>query len=193
MTLRMLDTLRVLTLLFKHLSKTTYGVAPYRLPQYQSIGGQTPLGTCFLPAFCRLTAIAILYAQSMSTWKHLHQPRAAMVLLRVTLSVLLLFHGWVKITQGVGSIEALLTQAGLPAFLAYGVFIGEVIAPLLVLVGLYVVPAAWIIAINMVVAIALVHTSHFFQLSKSGGWSLELQAFFLVSAIVVALGHSRKP
>lgn len=116
-----------------------------------------------------------------------------MVLLRVTLSVLMLFHGWAKITQGVGGIEAMLTQAGLPAFLAYGVFIGEVIAPLLMLLGLYVVPAACAIALNMLVAIALVHTSHLLQISKSGGWSLELQAFFLITAIVVALGHSRKP
>ena len=114
-----------------------------------------------------------------------------MVLLRVTLAVLMLFHGWAKITNGISGIEAMVVKAGLPAFLAYGVFIGEVIAPLFVLVGLFVVPAAWVIAINMVVAIALAHTGHFFQLSKSGGWSLELQAFFLMTAVVVALSHSR--
>jgi putative oxidoreductase len=127
----------------------------------------------------------------MSIWKNFHQPRAAMVLLRVTLAVLMLFHGWAKITNGISGIETMVVNAGLPAFFAYGVFVGEVIAPLFVLVGLFVVPAAWVIAINMVVAIALAHTSHFFQLSKSGGWSLELQAFFLISAVVVALSHSR--
>ena len=64
----------------------------------------------------------------MSFWKHFHHPLAAMVLLRVTLAVLLLFHGWAKITGGIAGIEALVVKAGLPAFLAYGVFIGEVIA-----------------------------------------------------------------
>lgn len=127
----------------------------------------------------------------MSIWKNFHQPRAAMVLLRVTLAVLMLFHGWAKITNGVAGIEAMVVKAGLPAFFAYGVFIGEVIAPLFVLVGLFVVPAAWIIAVNMVVAVVLVHSNHFLQLSKSGGWSLELQAFFFVTAVVVALSHSR--
>lgn len=127
----------------------------------------------------------------MSFWKHFHHPLAAMVLLRVTLAVLLLFHGWAKITGGIGGIEALVVKAGLPAFLAYGVFIGEVIAPLLLLVGLCVVPAALLIAVNMLVALVLVHGPHWLQISKSGGWALELQAFFLITALVVAMSHSR--
>jgi putative oxidoreductase len=39
----------------------------------------------------------------------------------------------------------------------------------------------------MVFALVLVHTGDFFQLTQTGGWKLELQAFFLVSALVVAL------
>lgn len=127
----------------------------------------------------------------MSFWKHFHHPLAAMVLLRVTLAVLLLLHGWAKITGGIAGIEALVVKAGLPAFLAYGVFIGEVIAPLLLLVGLCVVPAALLIAVNMLVALVLVHGPHWLQISKSGGWALELQAFFLITALVVAMSHSR--
>jgi len=114
-----------------------------------------------------------------------------MVLLRVTLAVLLLLHGWAKITNGIGGIETMVVKAGLPAFLAYGVFIGEVIAPLFLLVGLFVVPAALVVVVNMIVALVLVHGSHFLQITKSGGWALELQAFYLITAIVVALGHSR--
>lgn len=125
----------------------------------------------------------------MSIWHHFHHPRAAIVLLRVTLALLMLLHGWAKITNGIGGIEAMVVKAGFPAFLAYGVFIGEVIAPLFLLVGLFVVPAALVVAINMVIALVLVHSNQFLQLSKSGGWVLELQAFFLITAIVVALGH----
>ena len=127
----------------------------------------------------------------MSIWNHFYHPRAAIVLLRITLALLMLLHGWAKITNGISGIESMVVKAGLPAFLAYGVFIGEVIAPLFLLVGLFVVPAALVVAVNMVVAFVLVHTSHFLQLGKSGGWALELQAFFLVTSIVVALGHSR--
>lgn len=113
-----------------------------------------------------------------------------MVLLRVTLAVLMLFHGWSKITGGIVGIEAVLAKAGLPAFLAYGVYLGEVLAPLLLLVGLWVVPAALVVAINMVFAVALAHADHWLQWNKSGGWALELQAFFLITALVVALGHN---
>lgn len=114
-----------------------------------------------------------------------------MVLLRVSLALLMLFHGWAKITHGIAGIESMVVKAGFPSFVAYGVFIGEVIAPLLLLVGLFVVPAALAIATSMVVALVLVHSQQFLQLSNSGGWYLELQAFFLVTAIVVAMGHSR--
>ena len=48
-------------------------------------------------------------------------------------------------------------------------------------------PAALVIAFNMVVALLLVHTSQFFALTKSGGWALELQAFYLLTALVIAL------
>ena len=127
----------------------------------------------------------------MNITRFFHHPQAAMVLLRVSLAVLMLFHGWAKISKGIGGVEALVVKAGLPGWVAYGVYVGEVIAPLLMLVGLWVVPAAVVIAVSMVFAIVLAHTSHFFSLSSSGGWALELQMFFLITAIVVAMGYSK--
>ena len=44
-----------------------------------------------------------------------------------------------------------------------------------------------VIAINMIVAVLLVHTAQFFTMTKSGGWALELQGFYFASAIAVAL------
>lgn len=108
-------------------------------------------------------------------------------LLRVLLAFMLLFHGVSKLLGGIDSIEGMLARAGLPAFLAYGVYVGEVIAPFLILVGLYTRLAAAIVAINMVVAVMLVHTSEFFTLSKTGGWALELQGMFFGTALVLAL------
>ncbi|BBL26114.1 MULTISPECIES: DoxX family protein [Comamonas] len=120
-----------------------------------------------------------------------HHPQAAMVLLRITLAVLMLFHGWAKISKGVGGIESLVMKAGLPGWVAYGVYLGEVVAPLLMLVGLWVVPAAIVMAISMLFALFLVHTGQFLGLHPTGGWALELQAFYLVCAIVVAMGYSK--
>ncbi|MBM3340647.1 MAG: DoxX family protein [Betaproteobacteria bacterium] len=112
---------------------------------------------------------------------------AGKLMLRVTLALLMLFHGYAKIRNGVSGIEGMLTGAGLPAWLAYGVYIGEVLAPLLLLLGWYARVGGVIIAINMVFAVALAHSKQFLDLTKTGGWALELQAFFLICGLVVAL------
>ena len=109
------------------------------------------------------------------------------LLLRVALSLLMLFHGVSKIYHGIDSIIGMIDRAGLPSAVAYLVYIGEVGAPILVLLGIWSRPAALIIAINMTVAVLLVHTSQFFTLTKTGGWALELQAMYFASALAVAL------
>lgn len=116
----------------------------------------------------------------------------AKVLLRLSLGVLILLHGWAKVRNGIGGVEGLLVMKGLPAFLAWGVYVGEVLAPLLLIAGVYTRMAAALVAINMLVAVALAHLSHLEQFTNSGGWRLELQAMFLVAAIaVLMLGAGR--
>jgi putative oxidoreductase len=109
------------------------------------------------------------------------------LLLRVVLAVLILFHGVSKLIGGIGFITGMLEKAGLPGAFGYLVYVGEVVAPLLILVGLYTRAAALVVAVNMVVALLLVHTSQFFTLSDTGGWALELQGMYLGSALAIAL------
>ncbi len=111
----------------------------------------------------------------------------AKLLLRVTLGGLMLLHGIAKIQNGIDPIIDAVANAGLPPVLAYGVFLGEVLAPLLLIAGVWTRLAAGVIAINMVVAIALMHATDFGTLTRSGGWALELQAFYLVVALGIAL------
>ena len=86
----------------------------------------------------------------------------------------------------------MLASHGLPSALAYLVYVGEIVAPVLLIIGLYTRPAAWIIAINMVVALWLVHMKDLFVIGKTGGWALELQGMFLFGAIATAfLGAGR--
>lgn len=109
------------------------------------------------------------------------------LVLRLTLGTLLLFHGVAKIFGGVGGISGMLQGIGLPGFFAYGVYIGEVLAPLLVILGLYARIGALIIVVTMVAALYLVHLDDLFLLGQGGGWKLELQGFFLFTALAVAL------
>ncbi|THC46684.1 DoxX family protein [Massilia sp. Mn16-1_5] len=109
------------------------------------------------------------------------------LLLRAVLAILILFHGVSKLMGGIGPIVGMVEKAGLPSIFAYGVYVGEVIAPLLILVGVFTRPAALIVAINMVVALLLAHTSQFFTMGQTGGWALELQGMYLAGALAVAL------
>ena len=114
------------------------------------------------------------------------------LILRLALGALILFHGISKLRSGIDGIASMVTADGLPAFVAYGVYIGEVLAPLLVLAGWYSRIGAGIIAINMLFALGLVHRGDVFAFAESGGWALELQAMFLFTALAIAcLGPGR--
>lgn len=112
---------------------------------------------------------------------------AGKLLLRVSVGVMMLLHGIAKMTNGVDGIEGMLQQHGLPAALAYGAYVGEVIAPLCVIIGLFTRPAALAMAINMLFAIFLAHADQVFQLGKQGGWAIELQGLFLFGSLAIAL------
>lgn len=115
----------------------------------------------------------------------LHQPDIGKLILRLALGILILLHGINKILYGVGGIEGMVTGVGLPAFLAWGVFIGEVLAPLMIILGFHTRLGAGLIAINMVVAILLAHIGELYQLKGTGGWALELQGMFLFTALAL--------
>ena len=109
------------------------------------------------------------------------------LVLRSILAILILFHGISKVIGGAGFITGMVAKIGLPPAFGYLVYVGEVIAPLLVLFGIWARAGATVIAINMIVALLLVHTKQLFDLTNTGGWALELQAMYLSAAIAVAL------
>ncbi|CAM3405991.1 Thiosulfate dehydrogenase [quinone] large subunit [Bordetella sputigena] len=112
---------------------------------------------------------------------------AAKLILRLVLGILILLHGISKMTHGVGAIVGMVQAHGWPAFTAYFVYVGEVIAPILIIAGIFTRLGALLIAINMLVAFSLVHTAQLFQLNGQGGWQLELQGMYLFTAIAIAL------
>jgi putative oxidoreductase len=109
------------------------------------------------------------------------------LLLRLTLGGLILMHAIAKQTGGISFITDTATGAGLPAFVAYGVYVCEFVAGLMLIAGWYSRIGAGLIAINMLFAIGLVHGAELFKHDQSGCWALELQGMFLLTAIAVAL------
>ena len=112
---------------------------------------------------------------------------AGKLVLRLTVGVLMLLHGISKMTSGVSGIETMLEGVGLPSYFAFGAYVGEVIAPILVIIGFYSRVGALLIVVNMLFAVGLAHRGDLFLLDRSGGWALELQAFFLLTALAIAL------
>ncbi len=107
------------------------------------------------------------------------------LVLRISIGLLMLFHGIGKLMGGLVFIQGMLEAKGIPSFIAYGVLVGEVLAPAAILIGFRTRIAALIYAFNLVVAILLVHTGQFFTLSEQGGWALELIGLYLFGAITL--------
>ena len=112
---------------------------------------------------------------------------AGKLILRLTVGLLVLSHGLHKLINGIDGISALVVTNGWPSALAFGVYVGEIVAPALVILGVLTRPAALVVVFNMLIAIYLAHSHQLFQLTKTGGWFLELQVFFLFGALCVSL------
>jgi putative oxidoreductase len=112
---------------------------------------------------------------------------AGKLILRLTVGGLMLFHGVSKVLNpgSLGGIGGQLAAAGMPAFFAYGAYIGEVLAPLMIILGIFSRIGGLLIVANMIVAILLVHAHQIFTLGVSGGWALELQGFYLFCGLAI--------
>ena len=109
------------------------------------------------------------------------------LVLRLSVGILMLLHGFAKISGGVQGIVGLVAAAGLPGAAGYLVYVGEVLAPVLVVIGLWTRPAALLMVITMIVAVWLAHMNDLFTLTRTGGWALELQGLFLFGSLAIAL------
>lgn len=108
-------------------------------------------------------------------------------LLRLGVGGMLLLHGLGKLRHGIGGVASLLTAHGLPAFLAWGVYLGEVVGPVLLVLGIWTRGAALLCAADMVVAVLLAHLAQLAQLGPSGGWAVELPMLYLTGSVAIFL------
>lgn len=114
------------------------------------------------------------------------------LILRLAVGVLLLMHGVTKLRSGNGFVEQMVSQNGLPSFVAYGSYVGEIVAPILVIVGLFVRPAGLVIAFDLLGAIFLARRADIGTITQSGAWAIEVEMLFLLGGLAIAcLGAGR--
>jgi putative oxidoreductase len=109
------------------------------------------------------------------------------LVLRLTVGVLLLFHGIHKALTGIGDIKQMVAAHGLPDMLANGVYLGEIVGPALVVAGLFSRAGAGLIVINMIVAVVLAGMGNILKINPFGGYALELEMFYLFGGLAVLL------
>jgi putative oxidoreductase len=107
------------------------------------------------------------------------------LILRLTIGGLLLLHGIGKLVKGIDGLVELHESKGIPALMAYGVYVGEVLAPLFLIVGFRARIAALLVAFTMFWAIMMRHAADVFKLTESGAWGVELPALFLLGAVAI--------
>lgn len=108
------------------------------------------------------------------------------LLLRLMVGGLMLFHGLHKLIGGIDGIAGMLAAKGLPGFIAYGVLIGEVLCPILLILGVLTRPAALVLAFTMVVAWLLVGVGKTGSLDATGAWAIESMVYYFIAALVIA-------
>lgn len=106
-----------------------------------------------------------------------------LLLLRLTIGGLMLFHGIAKLMGGYVFIGGMLESIGLPSFIAWFAVAAEVLGSLFIIAGIWTRAAAVVLAGNMVVAILMAHSGHIFSIDPTtGGWSIELPMLYLLGS-----------
>ncbi len=122
----------------------------------------------------------------------LDKPDLGKFILRLAFGAMMLFHGTHKLMSGISGIKGMVVHHGLPEFVAYGVFVGEIIVPLLFIFGILVRPAALIFCATMLFAWLITNPGLIFTLTEVGAWGLEEIAVYFFAGIAIAfLGCGR--
>lgn len=115
------------------------------------------------------------------------------LVLRLNLGSLLFLRGLHFLLNGLDPLKAMLASYNIPEAAAFGVFLGELVAPAMIILGVYSRVGGALIVLNMLVAVALVHGgSEVLLMPDNGGFCMELEAFYLIGGLgVMLLGAGR--
>ena len=108
------------------------------------------------------------------------------LILRISIGGLLIFHGIAKLIHGHEPVRNMLSANSLPDFLWMGVPIGEVVAPLCLLLGIFTRLSSVIVAFTMFMTIYLTSKmAAITTLSQTGGLNGEMNLLYLLGALAL--------
>ncbi len=113
------------------------------------------------------------------------QQNIGLLILRLSIGGLMLFHGIHKLINGVDGLVGMFSNMGLPGFVAYGVYIGEFLAPILIIIGYRTKLASLFVAATMLVATFAAHADDLLKIGDHGEWALELIGLYLFGSLSI--------
>ncbi|MGB0866289.1 MAG: DoxX family protein [Granulosicoccaceae bacterium] len=113
---------------------------------------------------------------------------AGKLVLRLAVGILLLLHGMAKIQSPeiVQTFAPKLDSLEFPTFFAWFSLVGELVAPILLIAGVFSRIAGVLIAIQMMLVMVIGNFSELLSFQETGGYMLELQALYLLAGVSVA-------
>ena len=116
-----------------------------------------------------------------------------LLFLRLGLGICFFMHGFGKILHGVGGVKSILVDAGLPSFLAYFAYLGEILAPIMIAVGFYSrVGAALVLGYSLVILYSFYGLSNLLELTNVNGFKAELIYLYITISLCIISSGSGK-
>ena len=102
-------------------------------------------------------------------------------------------HGFAKILHGIGGVKSILTKAGLPEIVAYGSYIGEVVAPIMIILGIFSrIGALLVIGTSLTIMYAYHGLGNLLELTNAGGFKAEILYLYITLSLCIIFSGSGK-
>ena len=108
-----------------------------------------------------------------------------LLILRVSIAFTMLIYGITKLIHGIDFIKDVFIQHGLPSFFGYGIYIGEIITPIFIIIGFRTKLAGFVFAINCLAAILMVQLPNLLKLNEFGGWVIGQIFIYMIFGIAL--------
>lgn len=112
---------------------------------------------------------------------------------RLGLGVCLFMHGFAKILHGVGGVKGILAKAGLPEIMAYSSYIGEVVALIMIILGIFSrIGALLITGTSLTIMCAYHGLGNLLELTNAGGFKAEILYLYIALLLCIIFNGSGK-
>lgn len=112
---------------------------------------------------------------------------------RLGLDICLFMHGFAKILHGVGGVKGILAKAGLPEIIAYSSYIGEVVALIMIILGIFSrIGALLITGTSLTIMCAYHGLGNLLELTNVGGFKAEILYLYIALLLCIIFNGSGK-